>query len=268
METSYWLLSLFQVYVQPLPPKGRGNGNRWHTVWQIAWSSSPTPFTLSEQRLHTHLQAAQTPRHFPTYSSVILHTHTHKHTRSIHRSTQCLTFSLNISYDLKICEERAVTALSFSFFISSLYFDSAWIRMSLYEQTASVLFQVHGLSWEQMKVTHCFQMLMKFPLRMNRIFGPPASENVFIHFQGGGRDSVLTFYHVLQGYSWHSLNWWFLLKFYIPSDLNQWGVLLLEIHKDGEEFKHWHSFEWVKICPAATLSFHLNLLSTFTSMPF
>lgn len=37
-----------------------------------------------------------------------------------------------------------------------------------------------------MKVTHCFQMLMKFPLRMNRIFGPPASENVFIHFQGGG----------------------------------------------------------------------------------
>lgn len=202
-----------------------------------------------------------------TALSSCTHTHTHKHTRSIHRSTQCLTFSLNISYDLKICEERAVTALSFSFFISSLYFDSAWIRMSLYEQTASVLFQVQGLSWEQMKVTHCFQMLMKFPLRMNWIFGPLASENVFIYFQGGG-NSVLTFYHVLQGYSWHSLNWWFLLKFYIPCDLNQWGILLLEIHNDGEEFKHWHSFEWVKICPVATLSFHLNLFTLFTSMPF
>lgn len=117
------------------------------TVWQTALSSSPTPFTLWEQRLCTHVDKQHT---LPSYISVILHTHTF----STHRSTQCLTFSLSVSYDFKISEERVVTTLSFSFFICSLYFDSAWIRMSLYEQAASVLFQVQGLSWEQMKVTH------------------------------------------------------------------------------------------------------------------
>lgn len=57
--------------------------------------------------------------------------------------------------------------------------------MSLYEQTANVLFQVEELSWEQMKVTQCFQMLMKFPLHMNQILGPRSPENVQSVFNGG-----------------------------------------------------------------------------------
>lgn len=158
----------------PSPSETMGTVNRVLTVWQITSSSSLTSFTLWEQRLCTHVGISPV-------TALSSHTHTH----SPHRSTQCLTFSLNISYDLKICEEGAVTALSFSFFICSLYFDSAWIRTSLYEQTATVLFRVQGLSWEQMKVTHCFHMLMKFPLHMNWLFGPRAPWNVQSVSNGG-----------------------------------------------------------------------------------
>lgn len=73
-----------------------------------------------------------------------------------HGSTQCKPFSLNISYSKTL--RGGMSLLSHSLFICSLHFDSAWTRMSVYEQAASVLFQVQGLGW----LTHYFQMLMKF----------------------------------------------------------------------------------------------------------
>lgn len=90
------------------------------TVWQISASSSTTPFTLSEQRLCTHLDKHTLPP-FPHLQQCLTHTCAF----SAHRLTQCMQISLNISYDLKICGEGPVIALSFSFFICSLYFDSA-----------------------------------------------------------------------------------------------------------------------------------------------
>lgn len=122
-------------------------------VWQIALSSSPTLFTLQEQRLCTHVDThthIYTLHKFHSCHPALTHTHTNSaHTQVITKPTQNLTW-------LKNSEERPVTALSFSFFSCSLCFDRAWIRTSLHKQTASVLFQVQGLNWEQIKVTHIF----------------------------------------------------------------------------------------------------------------
>lgn len=184
-----------QVYASPPTPPCIETMETVDTVlsvWQISSSSSPTTFIHITKAVYTCLQA-HTSHHFPFHNYV---------TRT------CKCTQVNTMWDILVkylpwhgglsllCRSVSPSAL--------LCLDSAWIRMSLYAQTASVLIHVQALSREQMKVTHYFQTPMKFPLNVDRLSCPWAPENVCCVMVGGGR--MLTLHHVLQSYSWHSFS--------------------------------------------------------------